>query len=119
MYGFINANERLVKYLNVTLAKRPGVFIHHLRIIGFLEADFNTALKFWFATHLIVCDKMPDPNEEQWGGGSPGRTIIEPAMWKLLAFEHTRVMYFAIAPFMNDDTACFARMIPTCHHWLQ
>ena len=39
----------------VMLGKKPGVKkIHLLQIIGLVEADFNTALKLYFAKHLIL-----------------------------------------------------------------
>ena len=44
MYGF--SNKRWTKMVDVMLEKKRGVRrIHQLRIIGILEADFNTALK--------------------------------------------------------------------------
>ena len=47
-HGFIN--ERWCKATDVMLEKKPGVRKrHHLRIIGLLEADFNTVLKLLFA----------------------------------------------------------------------
>ncbi|KAL7555007.1 hypothetical protein ACHAWF_018680 [Thalassiosira exigua] len=51
MYGFIN--DRWAKCLDIMLEKKPGVRkIHHLRIIGLVEVDFNTALKLYFDKHL-------------------------------------------------------------------
>ncbi|KAL7517424.1 hypothetical protein ACHAWF_000123, partial [Thalassiosira exigua] len=51
MYGF--KNDRWAKCLDVMLEKKPDVRrIHQLRIIGVVEADFNTALKLFFARQL-------------------------------------------------------------------
>ena len=53
MHGF--KNDRWTHCLDVMLEKKPGVRrIHQLRIIGLVEADFNTALKFYFAKHLVA-----------------------------------------------------------------
>ena len=51
-YGFVN--KRWFKATDVMLEKKPGVRkIHQLRIIGLLEADFNTALKLIFARKMM------------------------------------------------------------------
>ncbi|KAL7503770.1 hypothetical protein ACHAXN_002965 [Cyclotella atomus] len=53
MYGF--ANPRWSNEVDVMLEKKPGVRkIHLLRIIGLLEADFNTALKYFFAKRMMT-----------------------------------------------------------------
>ncbi|KAL7534080.1 hypothetical protein ACHAWF_011768 [Thalassiosira exigua] len=110
MYGFIN--ERWATSLYVMLEKKPGVRrIHQLRIIGLVEADFNTALKLYFSRHLVANTETTSLTEEQWGG-RPGRTAAEPALRKMLAFEYGRIMYVTIALFANDATACFDRMVP-------
>ncbi|KAL7526403.1 hypothetical protein ACHAWF_008463 [Thalassiosira exigua] len=110
MYGF--RNERWANSLDVMLEKKPGVWrIHQLRIIGLVEADFNTALKLFFAKHLSSNTETTELTEEQWGG-RPGRTAIEPALCKMLAFEYDRIMYVTVALFANDATACFDRMVP-------
>ncbi|KAL7524344.1 hypothetical protein ACHAXR_000536 [Thalassiosira sp. AJA248-18] len=51
IYGF--ANTRWLQETDVMLEKKKGVRkIHILRIIGLLEADFNTALKFFFSVGM-------------------------------------------------------------------
>jgi len=48
MYGFVN--NRWTTEIDVMLEKKRDVQkIHQLRIIGILEADFNTALKILFS----------------------------------------------------------------------
>ncbi|KAL7548720.1 hypothetical protein ACHAWF_017511 [Thalassiosira exigua] len=106
------SNERWATSIDVMLEKKPGVrHIHQLRIIGLVEADFNTALKLFFTKHLVSNTKMTELTEEQWGG-RPGRTAVEPALRKILAFEYGRIMYVTVALFANDATACFDRMVP-------
>ena len=53
VYGF--SNDRWLREIDVMLEKKKGVRkIHLLRIIGLLEADFNTALKFFFANKMMI-----------------------------------------------------------------
>jgi len=105
-------NVRWMRVIDVMLEKKKGVRkIHKLRIIGLLEADFNTALKIFFAKHMVNNSEQSDVTEEQWGG-RPGRTAHDPALRKLLTFEYARAVYVTIAMFANDATACFGRMVP-------
>ena len=65
-YGFIN--DRWTHSIDVMLEKKPGNRkIHMLRIIGLLEADFNTALKILFAKKMMTNAEMAGLNDEQWG----------------------------------------------------
>ena len=82
-----------------------------LRIIGLVEADFNTALKIFFAKKMIQNAERTSLTEEQWGG-RPGRTATEPALRKMLAFEYGRALFVTMALFANDAVACFDRMVP-------
>eukprot|EP00970_Alexandrium_tamarense_P013903 scaffold3774_cov137-Alexandrium_tamarense.AAC.4 len=52
-YGFVN--ERWTKEIDVMLAKEKGdTQIHKNRLIGLLEADFNTALKWYYPVILFL-----------------------------------------------------------------
>ena len=52
MYAF--SNKRWENVIEVMLRKKPNVRkIHLMRIIGLVEADFNTALKIIFARKLM------------------------------------------------------------------
>jgi hypothetical protein len=109
VYGFIN--KRWTKALDVMLEKVKGLRkIHRLRIIGLLEADFNTALKFFFAKQLMKNAEQTDLCEEQWARAN--RTAMDPALRKILGFEYSRLMYITITLLANDMTACFDRMVP-------
>ena len=109
-FGF--ANTRWTHSVDVMLEKSPGVrHIHKLRIIGLVEADFNTALKILFARKLMKNAESSGLHNEQWGG-RPNRTSIDAALRKLLTFEYGRYMKMTIALFANDQTACFDRMCP-------
>ncbi|KAL7517439.1 hypothetical protein ACHAWF_000125, partial [Thalassiosira exigua] len=53
MYGF--ANVRWLKEIDFMLEKKKGIrMIHILRIIGLLEADFNTALKYFYSVMMMI-----------------------------------------------------------------
>ena len=84
--------------------------IHRLRIIGLLEADFNTALKLFFTKKLMKNAEQTPLCEEQWA--CPNRTAMDPALRKVLSFEYSRIMYITITLLANDMTACFDRMVP-------
>ena len=102
-YGFIN--ERWCKATDVMLEKKPGVRkIHQLRIIGLLEADFNTALKLLFAKKMMRNAESSGICGEQWGG-RPNITVIDTAFKKLLTFDYARMTYKTLAMFANDATA--------------
>ena len=66
-YGFVN--KQWCKARDVMLEKKPGVRkIHHLRIIGLLDAEFNTALKLTFARKMMWNAETSGISNEQWGG---------------------------------------------------
>jgi hypothetical protein len=110
MYGF--PNNRWMKSIDVMLEKKQGVKkIHMLRIIALLEADFNTALKIFFARRLMDNAEQAGLNDEQWGSRR-NRMALDPAMRKLMTFEYGRYMRATIAMFAADLTACFDRMYP-------
>ncbi|KAL7531035.1 hypothetical protein ACHAXR_003811 [Thalassiosira sp. AJA248-18] len=110
MHGFVN--DRWTKCVDVMLEKKKGIRqIHQMRIIGLVEADFNTALKLFFAKQMVANSERTTLTEEQWGG-RPGRTATEPALRKMLSFEYGCVMYVTMALFANDAVACFDRMVP-------
>jgi hypothetical protein len=86
MYGFVN--QRWLHEIDVMLEKQKGVRkVHLLRIIGLLEADFNTALKlFFFAKKMMQNAESNGLSDEQWGSRR-NRLSLDAAMIKLLMFE--------------------------------
>ena len=109
MYGFINA-----RWLNETdcmLEKKKGVRkIHTLRIIGLLEADFNTALKWFFSVQMqSQSESNGGLTNENWGSRK-NRTSIDTSAIKLLSYEGSRLMKYSIAEMSHDLKACFDRM---------
>ena len=94
------------------LEKKPGVRkIHQLRIIGLLEADFNTALKLIFARKMMWNAETSGISDEQWGG-QPNRTALDTACKRLLTLDYARTTYKTAAMLTNDATTCFDRMVP-------
>jgi hypothetical protein len=95
MYGF--ANPRWSNEVDVMLEMKPGVRkIHLLRIIGLLEADFNTALKYFFAKRMNTNAEQIGISDEQ-RGSRRNRSSIDAAMLKLLMFETARVKRATLA----------------------
>ncbi|KAL7510779.1 hypothetical protein ACHAXN_007669, partial [Cyclotella atomus] len=96
--------------IDVMLEKKKGNFkIHMLRIIGLLEADFNTALKFFFSREMMENTERDGMTDEQWGGRR-NRSSVDAAMLKLLTFECARIKKATIADTMYDLVACFDRV---------
>ena len=89
MYGFVNT--RWLREVDVMLEKKKDVrMIHMLHIIGLLEADFNTALKFFFAKKMMANAEKIGLSDEQWGSRK-NCSSIDAAILKLLMFESARV----------------------------
>ena len=108
MYGF--ANPRWSNEVDVMLEKKPGVRkIHLLRIIGLLEADFNTALKYFFAKRMMTNAEQISISDEQWGSRK-NRSSIDAAMLKLLMFETARVKRATLAGTYYDLCANYDRI---------
>ena len=110
LYGFVNT--RWTKSIDVMLEKKRGNRkIHMLRIIGLLEADFNTALKIIFAKKMMNNAESAGLSDEQWGSRKH-RMALDPAMRNMMTFEYGRYMRATIAMFAADLSACFDRMFP-------
>ena len=74
-HGFVN--ERWTHSIDVMLEKKPGNRkIHMLRIIGLLEADFNTALKILFAKKMMTNAEMAGLNNERNGGAEHSEWLL-------------------------------------------
>lgn len=108
MYGFVN--QRWLHEVDVMLEKQKGIrMIHLLRIIGLLEADFNTALKFFFAKKMMQNAERIGLSDEQWGSRK-NRSSIDAAMIKLLMFEAARVKKTTLAATYYDLVANYDRI---------
>ena len=108
MYGFVN--KRWTREIDVMLEKKKGVRkIHMLRIIGLVEADFNTALKFFLAKQMQQASEANGLSDEQHGSRQD-RTSIDAGMIKLLTFENARLKRSTVIETSYDKKACFDRM---------
>eukprot|EP01082_Thalassiosira_pseudonana_P016004 g13600.t1 g13600 contig9:10029-12311(+) len=107
-FGFVN--ERWTKEIDVMLAKEKGVTqIHKNRLIGLLEADFNTALKWYYPVQIMGNAESSGINVNQWGGRS-NRTATMCATRKLLLWEYARLTRKTTATFFGDLASCFDRV---------
>ena len=108
VYGF--ENDRWLQEIDVMLEKKKGVMkIHLLRIIGLLEADFNTALKFFFANQMMIVTEENGLSDEQHGLRK-NRTYTDTAMIKLLTFKCARAKKSTVGEFSYDCKAYFNRV---------
>ena len=111
MHGFVN--ERWRKCIDTMLEKKFGIRkVHMLRIIGILEADFNTALKILYGKRLMEMAEKAGLHEEQWGSRS-NRTSTDPALMFMMTVEYGRYMKATIGLFNADQGSCFDRMYPS------
>jgi hypothetical protein len=109
LYGFVN--NRWAHEIDVMLEKKRGVRkIHQLRIIGLLEADFNTALKFFFSVQMQSASERNNSLTDEQHGSRKHRQCIDAIMVKLLTFECARIKRSCIAETTHDKRACFDRM---------
>ncbi|KAL7553353.1 hypothetical protein ACHAWF_018682 [Thalassiosira exigua] len=111
LFGFVN--PRWLNEIDVMLEKKKGVrWIHVLRIIGLLEADFNTALKYFFSCAMMQNAEANGLSDEQWGSRN-NRTAIDAGFKKLLTYENARVMKSTMAEGSHDVRACYDMMAPS------
>ncbi len=111
VYGF--APERWKSMTDVMLEKKKGNRqINQLRIIGLLEADFNTALKFFAREFAKKMESTGELSEEQWGCRKD-KNSIDAAMTKLLTYEAARAKKSTIGMIYYDCVACYDRMQPS------
>ena len=78
----------------------------HYRLI---EADFNTALKFFFAKKMMQNAERIGLSGKQWGSRK-NRSSIDAAMIKLLMFEAARVKKTTLAVTYYDLASNYDRI---------
>ena len=72
IYGFVN--KRWLRCIDVMLEKKKGVRkIHTLRIMGLLKADFQTALRYFFAVQMQSPMESNGLSDEQHGSRKTGQ----------------------------------------------
>ena len=96
----------------VSTRKKKGIrWIHTLRLIELLEANFNSALENFFAKDPMIASETNDTlADEQWGLRK-NRTSTDAAMLKLLIFECARIKKSTIGEESYDCKACFDRVV--------
>ncbi|KAL7551260.1 hypothetical protein ACHAWF_014446 [Thalassiosira exigua] len=113
MYGF--SNKRWEFGIDGMLEKKASVRkIHLMRIIGLLEADFNTALKIIFARRMMCNAEISGMTNSQWGGRA-NRSTHQCALRKLITWEWARYAKHTVASFFWDLASNFDRVVqPVC-----
>ena len=106
VYGF--ANTRWLQGIDMILEKKKEVRkIHLLRIIGLMEADFNTALIFSFVNQMMTIAEENSLSDKQ-RGLRKDRTSTDTVMTKLLTFECAgEKKKSTIREVIHDCKACF------------
>ena len=83
--------KRWLKGIDVMIEKRKGQrYIHTLRLIEMLEADFNSAQKTFANDLMKAAETNNTLADEQWGLRK-NRTSTDAAMLKLLTIECARI----------------------------
>ena len=110
IYGFVC--NRWLRGIDVMIEKKKGVrWIHTLRLIELLEADFNSARRFFFAKEFMtIAESNNSLVDEQWDLRK-NRTSTDAAMLKILTFEYARVKNSTIGEESYDCKACFEKVI--------
>ncbi|KAL7545458.1 hypothetical protein ACHAWF_008807 [Thalassiosira exigua] len=109
IYGFVN--KRWLTETDFMIEKKPGdCRMHRLRIIGKLDAEWNTLLKH-YSGEAMKNFEAGDPSDEQWGFRRD-RTAIDAALIKLLTYEVSRTAVLTIGDTQYDNSQCFDRIWP-------
>ncbi|KAL7544883.1 hypothetical protein ACHAWF_012867 [Thalassiosira exigua] len=109
IYGFVN--KRWLTETDFVIEKKPGdCRMHRLRIIGKLDAEWNTLLKH-YSGEAMKNFEAGDPSDEQWGFRRD-RTALDAALIKLLTYEVSRAAVLTIGDTQYDNSQCFDRIWP-------
>ena len=85
-------------------------FIHRLRLIVLLEADFNMALRLIWMKRLFCNAEADGFVAEQWGNRKD-KSAMDCLTMKLLTCESVRIMRHRAALMAMDAAACYDRII--------
>ena len=106
--------NRWKKIINSMLEKIPGKpYLHKLRVIHLLEADYNLALKSAFGRQLMWHCEDNGAFDEGAGGGRPGRGTLDISITQEMIYDINRRYRTNHATNLNDAKACYDRIIPT------
>jgi ribonuclease HI len=111
-HGF--SPNRWRKVVNAVIEKVPNKpYIHKLRIIHLLEADYNLCLKAIFGRKLTWnCEEHGTLGDIQ-NGFRPGRSTMGTIIMNELITEYNRRMRMNFYIIMTDISGCFDRIIPS------
>ena len=110
MYGF--KCNRWLRSIDCMLEKKEKVRkIHVMHIICLFEADFNTALKWFFSKNVMPNAEATGLSEDQWGRRN-SRSAPACAMQKLITWEYARYVKVVVTGFLGDLTSNFDCILP-------
>ncbi|KAL7523933.1 hypothetical protein ACHAWF_000756 [Thalassiosira exigua] len=109
LFGF--ANPCWLNEIDVMLGKKGICLIHVLPLIGLLEADFNTGLKYFFSCAMMQNAEANSLSDKQWGSRN-NKTAIDAGFKKLMTYENARVMKSTMAEGSHNVRACYDMMAP-------
>jgi hypothetical protein len=100
--------------INAMLEKTPGrPFLHKLRVIHILEADYNLALKSIFGRRLMRnCEKHGILGDLQ-DGFRKGRSTTRTLLHNEIMCDYNKRLRIDNYIGMTDISACFDRMLPS------
>jgi hypothetical protein len=112
MIGF--SPKRWGKVINTMLEKIPGKpFLHKLRVIHILEADYNLTLKNIFGRRLMQnCERHGTLGELQ-DGFRKGRSTTRTLLHNEIICDYNKRLRIDNFIGMTDISACFDRILPS------
>lgn len=104
--------HRWGKIVNIMIEKIPGQpYLHKLRVIQIMEADYNLALKSVFGRQLLWHGEEHNAYHDAQGGSRPGRNTTDVSITQEVIYDINRRMNTDHASNENDAKACYDRMI--------
>jgi hypothetical protein len=109
-YGHVY--DRWKQIVSVMIEKKPGLFLlEKLRTIHLFEADYNWLLGLVFGRRMVYgAEDQQHLFNGQWGA-RPGRSTEQPALYKTMSYEISRLTRTPLGTLDNDAKACYDRIV--------
>jgi len=85
--------------------------INHLCTIHLYKADYNLLLKWFSSKGFILNSRKAHQITDHQGRGCPGRSAIDLAITRVLAYKITETLQLQVIIVDNNTTACFDQML--------
>ena len=108
LYGF--TKERWRHSLHVMLAKMKQPYMHKLRIVQPFEADYNAALKIYYARRMMDKSEKYNQNSDQIYAGRKGNTVHDCLVNLQLTYELAISTQSVMAIIFNNMAGCYNRL---------